>query len=636
MPALRPDVGIVHAQQADRRGQRAALGDQRRAEGDRARVGRGRWSRSRRSSTSSSRGPARSCSRAGRSTPSRSSRTGRTPRTRSATTTATTRSTCGGTAISRDRERFTEWMRQHVLETTDIAEYRARLAETVGVGVSATYTADEMMAVAASRRLRDGMIVLRRHRPPEHGGEPRPRGRTRRTACSSTRAGRSAPSRPPAALDRRRRARRDRRRRRLRSGDLQLLAPGRPHRRRLPRRRADRPVRQPEQHGDRRLRLAAGAPPRRRRGARDRRVVPARRSSCCGSRRARSWRGSTSGRRSASATARAAARRLGFARRGRDGRRSPTSACSSPTRTRCELTLVGPAPRRLGRRGPRSRPGWELRVADDVVAGDPPTPDGARRAALAARRSTRMWRHDGHGAGWRAIADEARPGGDPPYVYPDYRSTALRAPTEPLLILPHTLSETTGPAFGDGRGRGARPRPDAPARRRAAGRADRRHRPRHWTTDGRPIRSTLVEVWQANAAGRYAHRGRPAPGPARPELHRRGPLPDRRRRPLPLRDDQAGRLSRGATTRTRGGRRTSTSRCSAARSPTGSSPRCTSRATRCFDARPDLPARCRDPSGAAAPGRQRVRLGDDDARVGARLPLRHRARRRAATPLEDR
>ena len=35
--------------------------------------------------------------------------------------------------ISRDRDRFTEWMRQHVQETTDMAEYRARLAETVGV-----------------------------------------------------------------------------------------------------------------------------------------------------------------------------------------------------------------------------------------------------------------------------------------------------------------------------------------------------------------------------------------------------------------------------------------------------------------------------------------------------------------------
>jgi glutaconate CoA-transferase subunit A len=32
-------------------------------------------------------------------------------------------------AISRDRERFTDWMRRHVLETADVTEYRARVAE---------------------------------------------------------------------------------------------------------------------------------------------------------------------------------------------------------------------------------------------------------------------------------------------------------------------------------------------------------------------------------------------------------------------------------------------------------------------------------------------------------------------------
>jgi glutaconate CoA-transferase subunit A len=36
-------------------------------------------------------------------------------------------------AISRDRERFGEWMRRHVLETPDAAGYRARLAESTQV-----------------------------------------------------------------------------------------------------------------------------------------------------------------------------------------------------------------------------------------------------------------------------------------------------------------------------------------------------------------------------------------------------------------------------------------------------------------------------------------------------------------------
>jgi len=33
-------------------------------------------------------------------------------------------------AISRDRDRFSEWIRRYVIETADVAEYRARLAET--------------------------------------------------------------------------------------------------------------------------------------------------------------------------------------------------------------------------------------------------------------------------------------------------------------------------------------------------------------------------------------------------------------------------------------------------------------------------------------------------------------------------
>ncbi len=35
--------------------------------------------------------------------------------------------------ISRDRERFTDWMRRHVLETADVTEYRARVAEATEV-----------------------------------------------------------------------------------------------------------------------------------------------------------------------------------------------------------------------------------------------------------------------------------------------------------------------------------------------------------------------------------------------------------------------------------------------------------------------------------------------------------------------
>ena len=88
--------------------------------------------------------------------------------------------------------------------------------------------------------------------------------------------------------------------------------------------------------------------------------------------------------------------------------------------------------------------------------------------------------------------------------------------------------------------------------------------------DGRPIRGALVEIWQANAAGRYRHEVDRHPAPLDPNFSGAGRVPHRRRRLLPLRHDQARRATRGGTTRTRGVRRTSTSRSSAARSRSAS------------------------------------------------------------------
>ena len=66
---------------------------------------------------------------------------------------------------------------------------------------------------------------------------------------------------------------------------------------------------------------------------------------------------------------------------------------------------------------------------------------------------------------------------------------------------------------------------------------------RSMDSDGRPVGRTLIEAWQTNAAGRYAHELDDHPAPARSELHRPGPVPHRRRRVIPLRVDQARRLS---------------------------------------------------------------------------------------------
>jgi protocatechuate 3,4-dioxygenase beta subunit len=107
--------------------------------------------------------------------------------------------------------------------------------------------------------------------------------------------------------------------------------------------------------------------------------------------------------------------------------------------------------------------------------------------------------------------------GQPPYLWPDYVSTRLRAPLEPLVIAPETLSELTGPAFGDGdvgvldhdltRQHDGEPLGE---RIIVSGRVTDR--------DGRPVRSALIEIWQANAAGRYVHDGDQHPAPLDPNF----------------------------------------------------------------------------------------------------------------------
>ncbi|MEM7025912.1 MAG: protocatechuate 3,4-dioxygenase subunit beta [Pseudomonadota bacterium] len=94
----------------------------------------------------------------------------------------------------------------------------------------------------------------------------------------------------------------------------------------------------------------------------------------------------------------------------------------------------------------------------------------------------------------------------PPFLHEPYKSTVLRAPTKPLVPLPQTLSEITGPVYGHD----SVEEIDADLTRNAA----RNGEPlgeriivtgRVQDEDGRPLPDTLVEVWQCNAAGRYIH-----------------------------------------------------------------------------------------------------------------------------------
>jgi protocatechuate 3,4-dioxygenase, beta subunit len=93
----------------------------------------------------------------------------------------------------------------------------------------------------------------------------------------------------------------------------------------------------------------------------------------------------------------------------------------------------------------------------------------------------------------------------PPNDFPSYRSTELRHPKEALVIIPETLSELTGPAYPYGR---LRPADSDLTRQHAGDPLGERMivEGRVLDEDGRPVRDTLVEIWQANAAGRYAHR----------------------------------------------------------------------------------------------------------------------------------
>jgi protocatechuate 3,4-dioxygenase beta subunit len=93
---------------------------------------------------------------------------------------------------------------------------------------------------------------------------------------------------------------------------------------------------------------------------------------------------------------------------------------------------------------------------------------------------------------------------DPPYLYPDYVGTQLRAPLDPLVILPHTLTELTAPVFGES----ALLETDSDLTRQHAGEPIGERvivSGRVLGDDGRPLAGQLVEIWQANAAGRYRH-----------------------------------------------------------------------------------------------------------------------------------
>ncbi len=108
-------------------------------------------------------------------------------------------------------------------------------------------------------------------------------------------------------------------------------------------------------------------------------------------------------------------------------------------------------------------------------------------------------------------------GSQPPSHSPGYRSTVLRSPRQPLIIQPHTLSEITGPVYGHERMGPL----DADLTRQHAGEPLGERiivTGRVLDENGRPQPHTLVELWQANSAGRYIHVRDDHPAPLDPNF----------------------------------------------------------------------------------------------------------------------
>jgi protocatechuate 3,4-dioxygenase beta subunit len=95
------------------------------------------------------------------------------------------------------------------------------------------------------------------------------------------------------------------------------------------------------------------------------------------------------------------------------------------------------------------------------------------------------------------------PGTQPDNDSPGYKSTLLRHPVRELLKIPQTVTELSGPQFSADKF----PPTDNLAVNHAKEALGERIivEGRVLDEDGRPVPHTMVEIWQANAAGRYNH-----------------------------------------------------------------------------------------------------------------------------------
>jgi protocatechuate 3,4-dioxygenase beta subunit len=105
----------------------------------------------------------------------------------------------------------------------------------------------------------------------------------------------------------------------------------------------------------------------------------------------------------------------------------------------------------------------------------------------------------------------------PPYLAPAYVATRTRAPKQAPIVIPHSMSELTGPLFGHA----SVSEPDSDLTRQHSGEPLGQRivvAGKVMDEDGRAIPHTLIEIWQANAAGRYVHPSDQHPAPLDPNF----------------------------------------------------------------------------------------------------------------------
>jgi protocatechuate 3,4-dioxygenase beta subunit len=104
-----------------------------------------------------------------------------------------------------------------------------------------------------------------------------------------------------------------------------------------------------------------------------------------------------------------------------------------------------------------------------------------------------------------------------PSNYAEYRSTALRFPKRPLFHLPQSIGEVTGPLLGEERVGEHDHDLTVQGHGEPIGERIIVHG-RLLDSGGRPIPGQLVEIWQANACGRYIHKVDQHPAPLDPNF----------------------------------------------------------------------------------------------------------------------